>query len=193
MGMGYLAWAIVLILVALGLGFLELLLPSGGVLGFLTVVALVAAIVMAFQAGPLPGIVVLATTVVGVPTLVVLALRWWPHTPIGRRFLPPIPGGDEVLPDDADRRQLRDLVGRAGTAKSKMLPSGAVLIDGRTVDAVSEGVAIEAGQPIRVVQVRGMRVVVRPIDAASPPPEAARDDILSRPADSLGIDPDTLA
>jgi hypothetical protein len=43
-----------------------------------------------------------------------------------------------------------------------MLPSGSVIIDGKTYDAVSEGVAIEAGQPIMVVSVSTQRLVVRP-------------------------------
>ena len=55
-----------------------------------------------------------------------------------------------------------------------MLPSGAVAFEELTVDAVSEGMAIEAGQKVRVVDVRGNRVVVRPLlpdedEVASPP------------------------
>ena len=80
------------------------------------------------------------------------------------------------------------------TAKSLMLPSGSVLINGRTVDAVSEGMPIEPGQAIRVIQVRGNQVVVRPSDERPDEPNAVRptspsDDILSRPADTLGIEP----
>ncbi len=68
---------------------------------------------------------------------------------------------------------LKRLVGRVGRAKSKLLLSGVITIDGRTVDAVSESQPIEVGQAVRVVQVRGRGVVVRPVDegetSAEPP------------------------
>ena len=52
-----------------------------------------------------------------------------------------------------------------------MLLSGIITIDGRTVDAVSESMPIEAGQAVQIVQVHGHRVVVRPIEEepAAPP------------------------
>ena len=43
-----------------------------------------------------------------------------------------------------------------------MLPSGMVVIDGKTYDAVSEGVPIEAEQTVLVVGVSTQRLVVRP-------------------------------
>jgi hypothetical protein len=43
-----------------------------------------------------------------------------------------------------------------------MLPSGLVLIDGKTYDAVSEGMPIESGAQIIVVHVSTQRLVVRP-------------------------------
>ena len=54
---------------------------------------------------------------------------------MGKRLLPTIPTAEEVLPDNEERRRLRQLVGRVGRAKSKMLPSGAVVIDGQMIDA----------------------------------------------------------
>jgi hypothetical protein len=53
------------------------------------------------------------------------------------------------------------------------------------IDAVSEGVSIEAGQAVRIVEVRGMRVVVRPATSAPPP----SNDPLAQPIESLGLDP----
>jgi membrane-bound ClpP family serine protease len=74
------------------------------------------------------------------------------------------PSSQDVLPESTEKEFLKSLVGRTGRAKSKMLLSGAITIDGRTVDAVSESMPIEVGQPVRVVQVRGHGVVVRLID-----------------------------
>jgi membrane protein implicated in regulation of membrane protease activity len=97
-----------------------------------------------------------------------------------------VPTSEEVLPDDPDRRRLKELVGQVGRAKSKMLPSGAVEIGGRTVDALSEGMAVDPGQMVRVIEVRGTRVVVRPVEAEAP---AAADGDLARPIDTVGLNP----
>jgi hypothetical protein len=98
-----------------------------------------------------------------VPTAVGAAIRWWPDTPIGRMILIQRPQSpQEVLPQTEAYVSLDKLVGQRGLAKGTMLPSGLVVIDGKTYDAVSEGVAIEAGQPVVVVQISTQRLVVRP-------------------------------
>ena len=160
-----LAWSALLLLLGLLLLPLEVYVPSGGILGILSVAALLAGILLAFyHSGPETGLLFLAFTAVAVPTALALAFRWWPKTPMGRRLLPDLPSSEEVLPDSPQRRTLRQLVGKYGIAKSVMLPSGAVEIDGQTFDALSEGMPIEAGQRVRVIEVRGNRVVVRPIE-----------------------------
>jgi membrane-bound serine protease (ClpP class) len=188
-------WASILLLVGLSLVMAEIFVPSGGVIGFLSFASIIAAIVMAFyQSGPTAGIMFLSVSCIAVPAVLAAAFRLLPSTPVGKRLLPEIPSPEDVLPDSEDRRRLRQLVGKVGRAKSKMLPSGAVMIDGHHIDAMSEGQPIEAEQPVRVVAVRGTMVVVRPVDEKSLDQTAnaqarSDDDILSRPIDSLGLDP----
>jgi membrane-bound serine protease (ClpP class) len=180
-----LAWSALLLFLGLLLVTLEVFVPSGGVLGFLSIGSLLAGICLAFyRGGPEMGFLFLAITAVAVPTALVLAFRWWPKTPMGRRLLLGVPSSEEVLPDSPQRRTLRQMVGKFGVAKTVMLPSGAVLIEGQTIDALSEGMPIEAGQRVRVIEVRGNRVVVRPAD--DQPSKA--DDVLSQPIESLGLD-----
>ncbi|HUY92202.1 MAG TPA: NfeD family protein [Pirellulales bacterium] len=183
-----LAWAALLLLIGLGLVILEVFVPSGGVIGFLSIVSVLSAISLAFYRGAWYGLSFLGAAVIALPIVLAAALRWWPETPMGRRVLLEAPTSEDVLPDSLQRRSLKALVGRIGEAKSLMLPSGSVLIDGLTVDALSEGVAIEKGQWVQVVEVRGTRVVVRPTDKPPSPPPAA-DETLSQPIDSLGLDP----
>jgi membrane-bound ClpP family serine protease len=182
------AWAIVLLAGGFGLAILEVFFPSAGILGFLSVCAMVAAIVVAFQGpnGVAVGFGILASAIFGLPIVVALALKYWPRTAIGRRILLAAPTEEEVLPETSRHKRLRALIGQVGTAKSKMLPSGAVVIDGRTVDAVSEGMAVEPGQLVRVIEVRGNRVVVRLVDEETPSEDA--EDPLARPLDSLGLE-----
>jgi len=154
-----------LLLLALGLVFLvlEFFVPSGGALAVLCSLSLLAAIVVGFMAGPWTGMGILLTEVLIVPAAIAAAVKWWPDTPIGRLILIPRPSSpDEVLPDTEAYRGLKDLVGKRGTARGMMLPSGLVVIDGRTYDAVSEGVPIEANQTVLVVAISTQRLVVRP-------------------------------
>lgn len=165
-------WAILLLAVGTGLAVMEIFFPSAGILGFLSAVALLAAVVMAFCHGPVAGILVLLGALIGLPVAIVLGFKYWPRTAMGRRVLLMAPSSEDVLPTDADTEFLKSLVGRTGRAKTKMLLSGVIAIDGRTVDAVSESTPIEVGQAVRVVQVRGHGVVVRPTDqqpTAGPP------------------------
>lgn len=192
--MEMLFWSMLLLLIGLTLIFLEIFVPSGGAVACLAALAIVGSIIVAFLGGVEYGIGVLAVTAILVPAAVAAALRWWPRTPIGRRMLiPPPKSPDDVLPESEAYRGLKALIGKQGVARSRMLPSGLVRIDDRVYDAVSEGMPIDQGQRVKVVDVRTCRIVVRPVSdeetaAASP----ASEDLLSRPIDSLGLD-DPLA
>jgi len=182
-----LVWSVLLLLLGLALVCIEVFVPSGGILGFLSIASLMAGIILAFyHRGPEVGFLFLVVTAVALPAALVLAFRYWPKTPMGRRLLLEVPSGEAVRPDSPKRQQLRQLVGKVGVAKSLMMPSGAVLIDGATIDALSEGMSIEAGQRVQVIEVRGTRVLVRPVDENQRP--AASDDVLSQPIESLGLD-----
>ena len=180
-------WAILLLVLGLGLAILEIFFPSAGILSFLSASAILSAIIVGFWQGPATGIAILLVAVVGLPAVVILAFKWWPKTAVGRRMLLMSPRSEDVLPDDPRMDHLKSLVGQVGRAKCKMLPGGAIVIDGRTVDAVSEGMPIKAGQPVRVLEVRANRVVVRPLEEETPSPSA--EDPLRRPIDSVAPDP----
>ena len=155
-------WIAALVAVGLEMILLEVFVPSGGVLGLLAVAALGAAVVAAFyELGALAGLAVLAGLFVAVPIVLVLAFRWFPLTPLGRRVLPPAPEPDEVIPDAGVRQRLRGLVGRFGHTTSELLPWGHVDVDGRRIDAVSEGGPIPENTRIEVVGVQGRALVVR--------------------------------
>jgi membrane-bound ClpP family serine protease len=155
-------WAIVLLVLGLVFLVLEFFIPSGGALAVMCALSFLAAIVVGFMAGPATGATVLLAVCVIVPSAVGAAVRWWPDTPIGKLMLIQRPSSsDEVLPETLAYRGLKDLVGRRGQAKGLMVPSGMVLIDGKSYDAVSEGMTIEPHQPIIVVAVSTQRLIVR--------------------------------
>jgi membrane-bound serine protease (ClpP class) len=182
------AWAILLMTVGCVLVVLEVFIPSGGIISILAAVSFIVSIFIAFQPSPTTGmttgLVFTATTVLAVPTLIALAFKYWPKTPMGKAFLGELPTEEEVLPQDPRRA----LLGRVGIARSKMLPSGAVEIDGQMVDAVTQGQAIEPGTYVVVSEVRANRVVVRPAGKDQRPSHPNPSDVLSRPIEELGID-----
>jgi membrane-bound ClpP family serine protease len=184
-GLDPFTWAVVLLLIGCALVIMEVFVPSGGILGMLSAFAIIGSIVFAFQRDLTSGLVFVLVALIAVPMLLAGAFKIWPHTPMGKAFLGELPSEDELKPIDV-RRQL---VGRVGVAKSKMLPSGSVLVDGQWLDAIAQGSFIEAGDPIIVVEVRANRVVVREAD-----PDEARQvsssspDMLSKPLDELGLE-----
>ena len=190
-----LLWSILLLVAALGLIALEIFIPSGGVLGILAALALIASLAVAFSGGATTGIAMLIVTIVVVPTVLAVAVRWWPDTPIGRLIVLQTPDSeDDVLPDTPEYRSLNALVGKRGVAKTKMLPSGVIVIDDETHDAVADGMAVERGQPVRVTAVRANRIVVVlddvvvVLDEDGQPTLDVTNDVLTQPAESLGID-----
>ncbi|MEI6240465.1 MAG: NfeD family protein [Planctomycetia bacterium] len=186
-----LVWVIILLVVGLAVMVLEVFLPSGGILGFLSLTAIVAAIATAFmELGATAGLVVLAVATVVVPTVLALAFRWFPETPLGRRVLPPPPDPADVAPSASRRRALGKLVGRGGRAVSEMLPWGVVEIDGMQVEALSDGGPIERGAAVEAVGVQGRDLVVTPIRVQEPSCEAA-EPVRSEPRASGPEAPDT--
>jgi membrane-bound serine protease (ClpP class) len=185
----YWIWAVLLLVLGMCLGIMEVFFTSAGVLAFLSAASIIAAVILGFMGphGHVVGPVILITAMAGMPAAVVLAFKYWPRTAIGRRVLLSAPASRDVLPEDRSKEFLKTLVGKAAKAKSKMLPSGVVVVDGRNVEAVSEGMPIEVGQEVRIVQVRGKRVVVRPIELDLPS-ETAQDP-LRRPIDAIVEDP----
>ena len=185
--MDYWVWAVLLLVLGMCLGIMEVFFTSAGLLAFLSAASIIAAVIMGFQQGPMGGFVILILAMAGMPTVVVLAFKYWPKTSIGRRVLLSAPTSEDVLPDDRNKDHLKALIGRVAKAKSKLLPSGVVMVDGRNVEAVSEGMPIEVGQEVRIVQVRGKRVVVRPIELDVPSDTA--QDPMRRPIDAILEDP----
>ena len=184
-------WACVLLVAGLALVLIEFFVPSSGVLAVSAFTCLVVSVVLAFRQSHEWGLAFLAGAVLGTPIMLALGIKWWPQTPIGRRILPRIPSSEEVLPDTALRRELKSLLGKHGVARSMMMPSGAVEVEGHVIDASSEGQSIENGTPVKVIEVEGTRVVVRAESNFNTPGVVKKalpaSDVLSQSVESLGL------
>ena len=185
-------WSFLLFALGLILLLLEVFVPSAGILGFLSVTSVIAAIVLAFVYYDLwVGTSFLVVAVLGMPIALAVLMKWWPYTPIGRRILNlPPPDREDPSRDSWTVDPHADLLGKRGTARSLMLPSGSIIVDGHAYDAVSQGMVIEAGQTVEIIETKGNRIVVRPAPEAAQPArrDEGADDVLSRPVDELGLD-----
>ncbi|QDT04456.1 hypothetical protein K227x_28470 [Rubripirellula lacrimiformis] len=142
----------------------EFLLPTGGLMGFAAVAALISMLVIAFSHSMAAGVTMSIIVLISSPILMFGLVRIWPHTPIGRRMLNRRPGELASPPTARTTRSgipLDKLVGRTGIAKSDLLPSGMILIDGEKLDACSIGMPIEAGHSVIVTRFVAGRIQVR--------------------------------
>ena len=190
--------ALFLLLAGLFILSLELFVPSAGMLGILAGCIILASVVMAFMADSFSGMIFLLVVLLLIPAMLVSMIKIWPHTPIGKRLLT----DDETLTDVLPKGKFYDrgdLTGKVGVAKSVMLPSGQVVIEGQKYDAVSDGFAIEAGDRIRVVAVKENRIHVQPYndDDADVPQDPAvgqdtNTDAMNQPIEKFDLDSDSI-
>ena len=57
-----------------------------------------------------------------------------------------------------------DLLNKEGTALTPLRPSGTIVIDNERIDAVTEGGFVNSGDKVVVIEVEGVRVVVRQVN-----------------------------
>lgn len=148
-------WAISLFALSVILLAAEALLPTHGVLGVGAVLAVVAGLVVCYVIDFRLGTGVFFGLVLVAPLLGALAVKVWPHTPVGRRvILPPV---------TSERPADRVRVGQTGYTVSELRPMGIVEFDLDRVEAVSEHGIINPGKPVKVVAVQGGRPTVRAV------------------------------
>ena len=158
-------WTFLFLCLAFVVAVLEVFLPSGGIFGVLAVGLLITSIVFSFQVGTVFGSIYTFFVCLLVPTFLWYALRMWPKTWIGKQILL-TPETDPALCPNAELQTLKQLVGKYGLAKSKMLLGGLIEIEGNRYSAVSDAEPIESGEPIRVIRIEGTSIIVRKTSVA---------------------------
>ena len=156
-------WTFLFLCSAFVVAVLEVFLPSGGLFAVLSLAFLITSIAFAFQGSVFFGSLYTLFVCLLVPVFIWAALRIWPNTWIGRRILL-TPEDDPALLPDEEQLSLKQLVGKCGIAKSKMLLGGLIEIEGSRYNAVSDAEPIEWGEPVCVVRIEGMSIIVRKLN-----------------------------
>jgi membrane-bound ClpP family serine protease len=175
-GEAALLWAILLLGAAILLVFLELFVPSGGLIGVLAGLAALGSIIAFFRYDQTWGLVATGMYLLLGPIAVIYGFKWWINSPMGRRMI--LGGDDDHDPLDPDTpapmsaaharqertAQLRQLIGARGIAITLLRPVGTVKIEGQRLDAMAEAGVIEPGTPVVVTDVYDNQVKVRATD-----------------------------
>jgi len=159
----YAIWAIILIGVAFVLFFLEVFVPSGGLIGFLSAVSLVAGIVMLFRINTTLGLISAIVSLIAVPFLFFFALKLWPNTPIAQLLLLKNASKNqaETQEDPTHNESPDSLVGASGQAITDLHPVGTCLINGHRQQCLAQDGMISRNSRVRVVSADGMEIKVR--------------------------------
>lgn len=147
------------------LGFLlivaDLFIPSGGVLSGAGALAMMASIVCCFMVSTRLGALAAVVVLVLSPFAVLLFLRVWPNTFVGKRMTLTAVATTGTAPAPLPQRTLRP--GDRGVAMSELRPAGVCEFDGERVEAISDRGLIEPGTAVVVVSIEDHRPVVRPV------------------------------
>jgi membrane-bound serine protease (ClpP class) len=142
---------------------LELFIPSFGILGVLGIISLISGVILAaYDTGNALtslGIAVLVSSVI-----VTVFVRYFKHRGVWNRFI--LRDALKTEEGYVSHKSRGELIGKTGRAVTPLRPAGTIVIEDERIDVVTNGEFIAAGTNVMVVQLEGIRVVVK---EASPP------------------------
>ncbi len=133
--------------------FLEVFIPSGGILGILSLGCAAFGVYGLFHQGHTW---VGFAAIVGTTTASVLGIRY------GLRRLSFSGSMAPETSTSVDTR-IEDLLGKEGITHTPLRPAGVAVIEGKKVDVVTPGNFIEANVPVKGIDTTSNRVIVREI------------------------------
>ena len=143
----------------------ELVVPAHGFMAIVSAAFAISGVILSFVVGPTFGMICLFALLVLTPFVVTGFVKFYPHSPVGRRVLLRGPDPRKVnAVSNSQQIELTALIGRPGAAITTLRPSGTGLIDGHRIACMSEGPIIEKGAPICAVAVSGGQLVVQAIE-----------------------------
>ena len=101
--------------------------------------------------------------IIGSAILIIVVLRFTPGRKVFQRLILKTEGSSDLGYTSADPA-LKTLIGKVGISNTTLRPSGKAVIEGQLVDVVTSGEFIPEGTPIIVINVEGVRVVVREVE-----------------------------
>lgn len=171
--MDYMTIALILFALGLVLLGLEVMLPTGGICVVISLLFFGSGVcVILAQGSTIEAVAAIVGLAIGLPVAGSIAVSAWKRMSISSVLAEPpeaiaVPVGE-----------FESLKNRTGKTVSPMRPSGVVEIEGRRVDAMTEGVMLDAGVWVRCVDIKRGQVIVRQIESP-----LVSDDLASEPVE----------
>jgi membrane-bound serine protease (ClpP class) len=165
-------WAFIFIAIAVVIFFIEIFVPSGGLLALLGGLAIIASLIAFFMYDINTGLIATGIYIVFGPVVAWIAFKIWASSSLAKRMiLGEVDGGGEFAKQESEvQRQgrldrLQSLVGCKGESITVLRPIGVVRINDERLDAMAESGVIEAHKPVEVVEVYDNQIKVREVSA----------------------------
>jgi membrane-bound serine protease (ClpP class) len=138
----------------------EALMPGFGVAGISGAILTIVSIVLI--ASNFYQVMLILVATIALTVLIVVALYKMGY---GRRYLKSIILDTEQKNNEGyvSTKDNKKLLGMKGIVVTPLRTAGTILLDGKKIDAVSEGEYIEKDKEVEVIKVEGSRVVVREV------------------------------
>ncbi len=155
-------YAIILLLLGIGLIILEVLLPSGGLICIFATAALIGSLVLAFMESNTTGFIFLAVIIVCLPIAICWAFKMLPKTAIGRKTIltPVVETPQERGKAGVSEQKFDKLTGKPGKTITALRPGGIAEIDGQRYSVMAEGEMIDGNTEIVVINIEGNSIIV---------------------------------
>ena len=147
-------WVFLLYVAGLLLILSEFFLP-GLIAGTVGVILVIASCVLGVARDPASAVILIPAELAGIVVMVGLGMFLMARTRVAKGLiLQSNQAGYSAHDTDAS------LIGVEGKVHTALRPAGTILVNGRRIDAVSDGSFIEENARVRVIEVHGSRVVV---------------------------------
>ena len=138
-----------------------MMIPGFGIFGLTGLLLFLWGIYDWMGGGPMALITVTVLSVVGV------LLLWWivsifPNTRLGERLTLRLQSTKEK--GYASHPDPNRWLGKVGETKTVLRPAGTMIVEGTFLDVVTDGEFYEPGTEVKIISVRGGRIVVRATD-----------------------------
>jgi membrane-bound ClpP family serine protease len=154
---------LLLFIAAAALLMVEVLLPAHGLIGAMGVVLALVGVGVVFYHNQWAGVGVAYGLAAATPFAVVLWLKIWPRTPLGKRLILAAPTSRRPLDDaQSEAAGTTSLIGQVGITTSELRPGGTCEVAGQRVACSAEHGLIPRDTAIRIIAVTDGHLVVRP-------------------------------
>lgn len=152
--------SLVILLFTIGLLLLalEVIIP-GGVLGILGGILLFAGCIFSFiNLGTSHGLIAIAITLLAAITLFYIQFKILPNTRLGKRFFL---HREITSSSNSLKENTRDLIGKTAKSVTVLSPSGYVMVDGKTFEAVSQSGQIPKDTELEITSANSFQITVK--------------------------------